>query len=134
MAYLSIVKVAANGRVEKYQDYPTEAEARAHVERVKAMAPDAYVVQHPGGRTADWLCDPVAKTVVFSPLPQTASEINSPILAAIATKERLTLRPIRELRRAQEFADVPAGDVTFAKNRLKALDDEISALRGQLVP
>ena len=59
---------------------------------------------------------------------------NAPVLAAIEAKELLALRSMRELRRAQEYADVPAADVAFAKNRLKALDDEIKALRGTLQP
>ena len=42
MTHLAIVKAGASGRVEKYQDYPTEAEALAHVARVKGKFPAAY--------------------------------------------------------------------------------------------
>lgn len=59
---------------------------------------------------------------------------NARVTEQILAKELLTLRPMRELRRAQEHADVPAVDVTFARNRIKALDDEIKALRATLTP
>ena len=59
---------------------------------------------------------------------------NDRIRAQIVAKERLADRPVRELRRMQEWADVPLADVTAAKNRLKVLDDEIRALRAQLQP
>ena len=61
-----------------------------------------------------------------------AARHNAPILAQIAAKELATLRSIRELRRAEEFGDVPANAVTLAKNRLKTTDDQIIALRATL--
>lgn len=69
MTYLAIVKVNGSGRVEKYQEYQTEAEAEAHVARVVDTYPLSYSVLSPGGYFADWLCNVVAKTVVLDPLP-----------------------------------------------------------------
>ena len=69
MSYLAIVKVSENGRVEKYQEYSTQAEATAHVRRVLVNFPLAYSTLHPGGSIEDWLCNPAAKTVVVDPLP-----------------------------------------------------------------
>ena len=69
MPYLAIVKVSGSGRVEKYQEYSTQAEATAHVRRVLVNFPLAYSTLHPGGSFGDWLCDPVEKTAVVDPLP-----------------------------------------------------------------
>ena len=59
---------------------------------------------------------------------------NAAILAEIAAIELLALRPMRELRRAQEHGGVPAADVTFAKKKIETLDDAIAALRARLSP
>ena len=76
MNHLAIVKVSAQSRVEKFQSYPTEAEATAHVQQVIGIFPDAYVAPQPAGTSKDWLCDVVAETAVFSPIPPpTAQEI-----------------------------------------------------------
>lgn len=66
------------------------------------------------------------------PAEDLKARANTPILAQIEAKEKKTFRPMRELRRAQEFADVPAADVTAAKNQIKTLDDDIKALRTRL--
>ena len=88
-----------------------------------------------------WTVDPVAKTATLNSAALSAdrsaaskTSTNTPILAQIAAKEMLTLRPMRELRRADAFGDVAAGAVTAAKNKLKTIDDEIAALRATLVP
>ena len=69
--FVAIVKTTPAGRFEKGKIYPTEAEALAHVERVIGANPDAYVAEVPVESNAytEWLCDPVAKTVTFDPLP-----------------------------------------------------------------
>ena len=63
MIFLAIVAWDGANRVAKYQDYPTEAEAVAHVARVATNFPDAFVAPHPGAGPRDWLVDPVAKTL-----------------------------------------------------------------------
>ncbi len=63
MTYLAIVAWTGGNRVSKYQDYPTEAEASAHVSRVLTNFPDAFVSPHPGAGFRDWLVDPIAKTL-----------------------------------------------------------------------
>ena len=57
---------------------------------------------------------------------------NKPILAQIVAKEQQIIRSMTELRRAQEFGDVPADVVTAAKAKFKAIYDEREVLRGQL--
>ncbi len=68
-------------RLNKYQDYPTEAEAAAHVERVKDRFPNAFVAPHPGDGPANWLINPGAKTLSVVPLPpppdRTAEDIDA---------------------------------------------------------
>ena len=86
---------------------------------------DSHVEMVNGAPTRVW--DATARTDADK-----IARANAPILAQIAAKELATLRPIREIRRAEEFGDVPADAVTFAKNRVKTLDDQIIALRATL--
>lgn len=69
MVYLAIMKWTAANRIAKYQDFATEAAAQAHVQSRAENCPGAFVVAHPGGNFADWLVDPVAKTISVDPLP-----------------------------------------------------------------
>jgi hypothetical protein len=54
MQYLAIVAWDAEGRVAKYQDYATAAEAAAHVARAAQAFPLAFAAQDPGGGFRDW--------------------------------------------------------------------------------
>jgi hypothetical protein len=81
MAHVAIVKVSGAGRVEKFQSCDTQEAADAHVARVLPYFPLAYAVAQPAGGPRDWLCDAVAKTAVFSPLPQpTQAEIEAALV------------------------------------------------------
>ena len=86
MTYLAIVDWDADNRVEKYQDYLTEAEAAAHVGRVAGSFPDAFTALDPGGSFRNWLVDPVAKTVVIDPSPQVISELKRTMADAFITE------------------------------------------------
>lgn len=66
MTYLAIVAWTAANRVAKYQDYPTQSEATAHVVRVLTNFPYAFIAPHPGVGPRDWLVDSVAKTLSIS--------------------------------------------------------------------
>lgn len=44
MKYLAILSLDADGMIEKYQDFPTMAEATAHVETFKEAYPDAFAI------------------------------------------------------------------------------------------
>jgi hypothetical protein len=57
---------------------------------------------------------------------------NANTLAQISAKEAACIRPLRELMRATQLADVAPAVVTAAKAKLKQLDDDIAALRAQL--
>ena len=69
MSYLAIMKVNADtNRVEKYQDFPTQEEAEAHVQSFIGAYPLAYSVSKPsdvspGSVSANWLCDTGAKSI-----------------------------------------------------------------------
>ena len=137
MPYLAIMNWDVNNRAWKGQSFSTLGEAQALAKQggqLPGTRADAFAVLSSGGNINDQIVDSVAKTVTLSPAPATKEQVNALILAKIVVKERLADRPIRELRRMQEWADVPLGDVTAAKNRLKALDDDIRALREQLLP
>ena len=69
MAYIAIVTFDKIGRATKWQEYETEADALAHVDRVQQTFLEAYAAINPGGGYRDWLCDPIAKTITFDPLP-----------------------------------------------------------------
>lgn len=80
--------------------------------------------------------DVVAQTVTLTrtTVAKTVQELNAPILSQIAAKELTLIRPMSELRRQQENADVPANDVAYAKGKIKTVTNDISALRSTLIP
>ena len=64
MSYLAIMKVNADtNRVEKYQDFPTQEEAEAHVQSFIGAYPQAYAVANPENASCHWLCDVGAKSI-----------------------------------------------------------------------
>ena len=64
MRYIAIMKVNSDtNRVEKYQDFPTQEEAEAHIQSFIGTYPLAYSVSNPGGASDHWLCDTSAKTI-----------------------------------------------------------------------
>ena len=69
MTFVAIMAVTPNDRVAKYQSFPTEAEADAHVVDFVAKFPDAFVVSEPPLPRSHWLIDTVAKTVIIVPPP-----------------------------------------------------------------
>ncbi len=77
MTYLAIVAWDDANRVSKYQDFPTEEKATAHVDAVKGDFSDAFAALYPGGGYQDWLIDPVAKTLSVVPLPSVLIELKS---------------------------------------------------------
>jgi len=63
-SYIAIMKVNADtNRVEKYQDFSTQEEAEAHVQKFIGTYPLAYSVAKPSDSTKDWLCDTSAKSI-----------------------------------------------------------------------
>jgi hypothetical protein len=65
--WIAVVDVTQDGRIAKFQEYETEADAAAHVDRVLPQYPDAFVVQRPAGdgkQPLFWKLDKSAKTAV----------------------------------------------------------------------
>lgn len=54
MTYVAVVAWDAAGRVSIYQDFDTEAEADAHVERVAERHAGAFAAPRPEGNPWDW--------------------------------------------------------------------------------
>ena len=138
MTYIAVVKVSADKRIEKYQDFATQAEATAHVVAVLPKFPDAYSALHPGGGFGDWLCDTVAKTLTISPV---LVDINARLDAQLAALEGNTERGIREAILFLTAAEAARLGMTepqlYAANygyrKAKDLDTAIAALRAQRV-
>ena len=101
MAYIAMVRVNSSGRVEKFQDYPTQEEAKAHVRRMIGRFPTAYSAPHPGGGSGEWLCDVDAKTIVFDPIPplppQSDSEAYDELMSQPDTLSKLIRSLIEKL-------------------------------------
>ncbi len=76
MSFAAIVDWTVQNRVAKYQSYPTEAEATAHADKVRARFPRVFVAEDPGGGVGEWLIDPVAKTLSVDIIPPTPPPTN----------------------------------------------------------
>ena len=89
MTFLAIVAWTGANRIAKYQDYPTDAEAIAHVARVLGNFPDAFVAPDPGGSFSDWLIDPVTKTLTVVPLPPIPPPTNDEIYDQVIQNQKV---------------------------------------------
>jgi len=141
MTICAVMAWDTNGHPTKFQPCETAEEAEAHVLKFTDQWPDAIVVlDFPDDVAFEYVTvDPATKTAVIDVARQAADIAaeakqahNESILAQIDALELSVLRPMRELRRNQEHADVPAGDVAFAKQKIKDIDDQITALRKTL--
>ena len=130
MASLAIMSWTASNRVAKYQPCVDLAAAQAHVAAYVARFPNAFAIADPGGGSADWLVDPVARTVTVSPPPLTKEQVNNPLLAAISAKERMTERRVREV--SLKLAKLALAVDDADRVALEAREAEIVALRGTL--
>ncbi len=69
MRFVAIMKATPDGRIAKYQDFPTEVEANAHVSMFAGMHPDAFTIAEPSVPFSHWRIDMAARTVVADPPP-----------------------------------------------------------------
>ena len=135
MTHLVITRWGADGRINKYQDRLTLAEANAMLARIAPKFPQAFVVSHPSGgedlpNARNYIADPVAKTITLNPLPIPKEQLNAPILAQIVAKERLTDRRVREMVLRWAKSALPANDTD--RVALEAREAEFATLRAQL--
>lgn len=54
MKFVAVMKTEPDGRVAKYQDFDTEADALAHVDKFKDRFPGAFVTQDRAENILDW--------------------------------------------------------------------------------
>lgn len=66
MSYIAVVDWDNLNRIEKFQEYETEADALLHVARVIGTFPNAFSILRPNSGQRDWLVDPIAKTLSVS--------------------------------------------------------------------
>ena len=86
MNFVSIMSVTLEGRVAKFQQFPTRPEAEAHVARFSGRFPNAFVVAEPAGPWSHWLIDMGAKTISIDVPPPPPPQPESP--------ERLAIRAL----------------------------------------
>ena len=67
--FVVILAATPENRVAKRADFPTRAEADAHVVLFLDLFPDAFVASMPDAPDGHWLIDMVAKTIGISPPP-----------------------------------------------------------------
>lgn len=111
--WLAVMAWTAAGRIAKYQDFDTEAEAQAFVAANAERYPKAFVAPNPGGSFGDWLIDGDARTAANEPPPP-------PVV------------PYRDARAADYITELSDGRPTFQEAIGDLLDDllsEVAALR-----
>ncbi len=124
MPFIAIMKATPDGRVAKYGDFSTEAEADAHVAAFLGDYPDAFTVPEPGEPFSHWRIDMAAKTLVIDPptptLEPTATGAQmideaksrgklASLLTALTASERATLFTRRRIVGGSNFAEVLRG-------------------------
>lgn len=87
--YIVIVAWTNENRVAKYQDFNNPIRAAAHVSNH-----GGFVVAKPGDNPADWLIDPVAKTVSIDALPPTPAPTKEERYNKNGPQRRLALEKV----------------------------------------
>jgi len=78
MNFIAIVSFDIDGRITKFAEYDTDADALAHVARVIRNFPNAFAAPNPGGGWWSWRV--VAGILVSDPRP-TRSSVVAPLSA-----------------------------------------------------
>ncbi len=131
MTYLAIMNWDLNNRVIKFNEFDTLVEAQALTVQggiLPGTNIGAFTALNPGGGQPDWLCDPINKTVIYSPLPPpTQAELDAikdiKATAGLTTVQNKTiLDALNELRRAIKGEIVlPTETKAQYATRLKAM-------------
>lgn len=79
MPYTAIMATEPDGRVAIMADFPTRAEADAHVDKFKASWPDAFVVDTPVEHFSHWSINVAGKSISMvlptAPVPQSVTKL-----------------------------------------------------------
>ncbi len=109
MSHTAIVAVTPEGRLAKRADFTKESDALAHVDKVSARFPDAFVIETPSEPETDWLIDMSSQTVVIRPPAATTAEVSEEAERRIAEGILVGGEPFRcdgeSRQRLQEMID-----------------------------
>ncbi len=108
MSFVAIMAATPEGRLAKYQDFVTEADASAHIAEHVAKFPDAFTAPKPAEPRAHWFIDMVAKTIAIVPPPPPDYDtidqatvdrlmLESNVLRALATVQFQIINDVRAL-------------------------------------
>jgi len=117
-AFIAIVRSAA-GKLEKFQDFDTQAEADTHVSEW-----GGWVSPNPGGDTKHyWVIDEAAKTIGYDQANQDSDQIMKQWISDItATDESMT-------RQMEDYIDDQG--IALKPGRTKDAYDEKKAIRAR---
>jgi hypothetical protein len=96
--YLVIVDITVDKKIAKYQEYPTRAEADAHVTRVLPSYPNAFVIDNPSAYVMDYTTvDVAAKTLTYDSSGYDAQKVKDNAQGEITRLEgTVTARRMRD--------------------------------------
>ena len=96
--YLAIVNTTPDNKIAKYQEYPTRAEADAHIVRILPNYPDAFVVDNPAPYVTNYTTvDVVAKTLTYNSSAYDAQKVKDTAQGEITRLEgTVTARRMRD--------------------------------------
>jgi hypothetical protein len=90
VGFITIVKLSAKNKIEKWQPFEVEADANSH-----AAEYGGFVVPAITGRQKYWIIDPVGKTLTFDQAQYDSDIASAPensAIRAVSTKNNKTIR------------------------------------------
>lgn len=98
MAFFAIMAATPEGRIAKYQDFPTKAEADVHRAAFFGKFPDAFTMSGLAAPLSHWLIDMAAKTAVISaPPPPDYDAIDAATVDRLLLESGVTRAQIKTL-------------------------------------
>ena len=122
--YLIIVDITDDNKIAKHQEYPTRAEADAHVARVLPNYPNAFVVDNPSPYVMDYTTvDVAAKTITYDSASYSTDKAMNDWKESIGKTDSGMPRFLEDLISSNESLVIPA-------EMKKRYDDKIK-IRGE---
>ena len=122
--HISVVAWTADGRISKYREFATKAEADAHVASVSARFPGAFATEYPAGPVREWKIDPLAKSISLEPVVLTQEEVLREKMSELHRTDLNLIRAIEDVIDIMAVTVPPVVADLIA--RRKALRQEIS--------
>tara|TARA_Y100000310_G_scaffold231079_1_gene233604 strand:+ start:833 stop:1219 length:387 start_codon:yes stop_codon:yes gene_type:complete len=101
--FIAVVKVEGD-KITKYQDFDTQDEAQAYVDKVRATYPKAFVAASPLGGFRFWTVDAVTKTITHDKTAQDANEAFNVWEAKINKHDKIVPRPVEDIITSMDAA------------------------------